>query len=324
MRTIHRIACGLIPLVGLMAAEAGPDEAPENEPAAQEEAAAAEGDEAGAEDGADEADAAAEPAPEPEPTGWQFNGTVGAFLNSTATDNAESSRDSTIAGSNENTAFNLKLDLNWLKEEGDWRYTHDFKARYGETREDGQDWEESDDEVRYDGRVDYILQEPSFIYGAWGFESVFTGAEPDKEYFDPFLIKASVGYGQRYEPAGFEKSFWMWRAGVRAQREFGRGLGDEGREIETGWEFVTEYKATPKEDLSVNARLESFGEFEDSGHITNLLNAGVNYKLHEYLSMAFEWRLYYESEPEDAPAGAEGYDEFSWRQIALIGLLYEW
>ena len=68
------------------------------------------------------------------------------------------------------------------------------------------------------------------MYGAWGADSVFTGSEPDEEVLDPTQAKVSVGYGRHYKRETDEQvSSIDVKAGMRAQRDFGRGLGDDGR-----------------------------------------------------------------------------------------------
>ena len=46
------------------------------------------------------------------------------------------------------------------------------------------------------------------------------------------------------------------------------------------------------------------------------------YKLMAFLSLDLGLRLYYESEPDDAPDGAVGYDEVAVLQETLIGITY--
>ena len=257
--------------------------------------------------------------------GFEHRGNAGAYYSSTTTGNAEDSRDSTIQGTNENITYNLQFDGRLWKDTETNRIQHDLKVRFGQSKSSDEEWEENSDELRYDGQYDWKLKEPGFLYGAWGFETVFTGTEANgEEPFDPFLVKASAGYGQRYNPAGYETSEWTWRVGARVQKRWGRGLDDHERDVQTGYEFITRYEAAPKEDLTFWAQYELFGRFEDPGHITNLLTAALEYRLMKYLKLKFEWRLYYETEPDYAESGDVGYDEISWSQLALVGASYEW
>ncbi len=268
-----------------------------------------------AEDGPAAVDEAAEDA-----EGWSARGQIGAFFTSVVARRQEASRDATISGTTETIAYILDFDgaLDWR--EGDHAVEQTLILQFGRQREQDQAWIESSDEINYDGAYKYHLEDPHFMYGAWGADSVFTGSQPEEEFLDPFTVKVSAGYGQQYtwtEP----RRKWEWRAGVRAQKTWARGLDEEGREIVTGIEFVTRYEAKPLPDLAWWIQYEAFSEFEDPGHIINLLTANLDYQLLRHVTLKLSLRAYYESEPEDVDS-AVGYDEVSVRQETLIGLTY--
>lgn len=260
-------------------------------------------------------------AAEAEPQGWSHEAQIGGFFTSVATQNTDQSRDAAIAGSAESMSYLLNLEgaLTWRRDQHSVEQT--LLMKFGRQRQEGQEWLENTDEIDYDGAYKYHLNAPHFMYGAWGADTVFTGTDPARKFADPFTAKVSAGYGQERH---WEKrdQRWEWRAGARAQRTWGRGLSDDDREVKTGLEFVTRYSSTPLEDLSWWIQYEAFSEFEDPGHISNLLTADFSYKLMAYLTLKLTLRAYYETEPDDAISGI-GYDEFSWRQDTLLGLTYD-
>lgn len=259
----------------------------------------------------------------PEPVGpWTWKGSIGAFLSSTEVNNGETSRDASIAGTSDTVNWRLKFDgeLDWS--EGIWEVNQKLRLRYGRQKQDDESWEENSDQIDYDGVLEYKFQEPQYIYGAWGLDSVFTGVEPDEEPFDPATVKISAGYGQK---RFFEEKKYMLeaRVGVRAQRKFGRGLSDEEREVEIGPEGYLRHEGQPEEYVSYWLQYEIFSEFEDLGHISHLLTAGLEIRVVKYVRVDFDWRAFYESRPDDVDEDAPGYDELSWMQEALIGLTYD-
>lgn len=254
-------------------------------------------------------------------SGWSHRAQIGGFFTSVTTRNTDDSRDASLSGASESISYLLNFDgaLDWRR--GDHSIEQMLVLKFGRQREQEQPWIESTDLIDYDGAYKYHLEDPHFLYGGWGADSVFTGSEPDKEPLDPFTAKISVGYGQAFSWAEPERS-WEWRVGARAQKRWARNLDQEDREIETGIEFVTRYEAAPIEDLTWWIEYEAFSEFEDLGHITNLLTANFNYKLFKYLTLKLALRAFYETEPENAETEV-GYDELSWRQETLLGITYD-
>jgi len=281
---------------------------------------AAEGDAAGDDGVAAAGDGAAAEGASP----WTAGLELGAFLSNVATANAEDSRDPTIAGTTESISYEVNAtgELDW--ERGHHAVVQDLILKYGRLKEEDEAWTEKIDLIDYDGAYKYQWREPHFVYGAWGGDSVFTGVEPDEEPLDPFRAKASTGYGQRYREAEPVKWAFEWRAGVRAQKTWGRHLTDREREVEIGPEAFARYEAKHSDDLSYWVQYEAFSEFDDLGHVINLLTAGFNYRFTQALSLKLGLRAYYESEPDDLEDGESdaGFDEVSLVQDTLLGVSY--
>ena len=262
----------------------------------------------------------APPPPDEEPQGWTRSAQLGGFFTSVATRNADESRDSAIAGSTEAISYLLSIDgrLDWRQDLHSVEQTAVLK--FGRLKEEDRPWTENTDQIDYDGAYKYQLKKPSYMYGAWGLDTVFTGAEPDNEPFDPATAKISAGYGQKYTWSDPARK-WDWRVGARAQRSWGRLLTEDDREIQTGIEFVTRWESKPREDLSYWLQYEAFSEFEDLNHITNLFTASLDYQLMKYLTLKLSLRAYYETEPDDAETDI-GYDDLSLRQETWLGMTY--
>jgi hypothetical protein len=273
-----------------------------------------------------QADAQPAPAPAPKPdlfpeTTQEFK--IGAFLSTVATRNADESRDPSVAGAHDAIAWQLSFDgKHSIQLSADDRIEQILVARYGRIRQEGESFLENADLVDYDGTFKHFLREHHFLYGAVGADTVFTGPEPDEDAFDPVLAKVSVGYGQEYEDLLPQSDKLQARVGVRAQRRFGRHLSDREEEWEIGPEFVARYERKQTESLSYFLQYEAFSEFADLAHISNLMTAGLDLLLAPYLTVRLAARGYYEAEPEDAPVGSPGYDEFSYRQETLAGLTW--
>jgi len=275
-----------------------------------------------AEDAAPAAEAEAGGDGDEKQLGWSRTLRIGAFLTNVAVDNADDSHDPTISGSNDSISYILSADGNLIWRGDRQNVEQTLKLRFGQQKIEDEDWNENSDQVDYDGVYRRQFEEPHLVYGAWGADSVFTGVEPDEEPFDPLKAKVSAGYGQRYyddePPWQFE-----WRIGVRAQRAWGRRLGEQGREWEVGPEIYARYERAHSDMIDYWLQYEAFSEFDDLGHVSNLLTAGMTLSLNQLTSVELALRAYYESEPEDAGPGAVGYDELSLRQETVVGLAYE-
>lgn len=265
--------------------------------------------------------------PEPAPSNWTIIGRVGAYVANVSTSNADSSRDTTIATTKESTSylFTYEGQANWKSDKDS--IDNLLKARYGRIRTDNQAWQENNDEIRYDGVYRRELVRPHFIYLGWGAESVFTGPDPENYTFDPTTGRASFGYGQRYEDFLPDKNHFEARVGVRAQQSWGPSVPVGDDEIETGLEAFVRYEHLLKRgegeyDVRFFAQYEGFSEFEDMGHITTLVTAGLTMQLTRYLAVELGLRAYYESAPERDDGSGIGYDEWGIRQDSLFGLTY--
>jgi hypothetical protein len=258
---------------------------------------------------------------------WTFTGRFGAFLANVSNNNAETSRDTTIATSTTSTSFLFSYEG-----QANWRLDKDsvdnlLKARYGRIRTEGQDWQENNDEVRYDGVYRREIFKPHFVYLGWGAESVFTGPDPYNDAFDPTTGKGSAGYGQRYDDFLLDKNHFEARIGARAQQKWGRSVPDNSDGVETGIEAFARYEQLLKRgngdyDLRFFGQYEGFSEFNDLEHITNLVTAGLVVQLSKYLAVELGVRAYYETRTKEDDGTGIGYNQWSMRQDALFGLTY--
>lgn len=268
------------------------------------------------------ADAAAEPV-----SNWELKGRFGAFFNNVNTTNHETSRDPTISGTSSSTSYLGTYDGQFNWKSGKDSVDNLVKARYGRIRTEGSDWDENNDEFRYDGVYRREIIQPHFIYLGWGLETVFTGPDPYGYAFDPTTGRVSGGYGQRYEDFLPDKNSLEARIGARAQQRWGPSVADKDGDIETGIEAFFRYEHLLKRgdgdyDVRFFAQYEGFSEFDDLGHITNLITAGLTMQITRYLAVELGLRAYYESEKKDTVSPSAGYDEWSIRQDSLFGLTY--
>lgn len=261
----------------------------------------------------------------PAASNWIMTGRVGAYLANVATSNAESSRDTTIATTAASTSFlfTYEGEMNWKADKDS--VDNLLRARYGRIRTAGQEWQENNDEIRYDGVYRRELWYPHFVYLGWGAESVFTGPDPRNDAFDPTTGKASGGYGQRYEDFLPDKNHLEFRLGVRAQQKWGSSVPPESSGIETGFEGFIRYEQLLKRgdgeyDVRFFSQYEGFSEFNDLRHVTNLVTVGLTMQVTRFIAVELGLRAYYETRPKE-DAGS-GYDEWSVRQDTLFGLTY--
>jgi hypothetical protein len=267
--------------------------------------------------------------PAPPLSNWITTARLGAYLANVGTANADTSRDTTIATTDDSTSFLLTFEG-----QANWRSAKDsvdnlLKARYGRIRTEGQEWSENNDEIRYDGVYRREFYRPHFVYLGWGAESVFTGPDPQNYSFDPTTVKVSTGYGQRYEDFWPDKNHIEARLGVRAQKKWGHSVPPENDEIETGIEAFARYEHLLKRgdgayDVRFFAQYEGFSEFDDLEHITNLVTAGLTMQLTRYLAVELGLRAYYETRPEEDDGTGIGYNEWSMRHDSLFGLTYQY
>jgi hypothetical protein len=267
---------------------------------------------------------AAEDVAAPPPPRWASTGKAGLFATSVVAGNNAESRDPAITGSTETYAYRLSLEAGLDFRSGAHSADQDLLAKYGRKKDAGQEWTEDTDEVRYDGVYRYSFAKPHFAYGSWGWESVFSGPEPEHAPFSPGQVKAAVGYGQLYEGFWPKTAKLEARIGVAARKRYGSGLADADKDAEMGIELFVRHEHVLDERLRYFAQYEAFSEFADPGHVTNLLTAGLTAQLSRFLTAELGLRAYYESRPEDAARGATGYDEASLRQDTLLGLVYTW
>jgi len=293
-----------------------------------------------------------------EPSPWSHKLKIGAFVQNVATHDAETSRDPTIAGSESSFSYQFAFDgkLTWKVDPSE--FSNELKLRFGKTKQDGEPWVESKDQILYRGEYLRFLDEHDvqFLYGRWQVETVFTGPDRTRERFDPEFLDlyrtqisatgaavldlfenevparthpfdpatalAAAGYGNRYQDLLLpEEDRLEWRLGVRAQKKWGRDLPDAEEELLVGPEFIAEYRNDITEDAYWYVRYEAFAPFDDITRVQNLVEAELEIQVTKYLTVKLAARGYYESHPEDVtPGPGDGYDEWSWRQESLIGV----
>ena len=215
------------------------------------------------------------------------------------------------------------LGLDWKK--GRHSVDQDLLGKYARKKEEDRDWVEDTDEVRYDGVYRYAFNAPHFTYGSWGWESVFTGPEPEENPFSPGLLKTGAGYGQRHERFFVDHLIAEGRLGASARRRYGSPYRHELTEWETGLEAFARLEQKIVERWSWFMQYEAFSEFEDLGHVTNLGTAGITSHLSKHLVFELGLRVYYETRPDDVTKSPnDGYNSLSGRQDTLIGIVYDW
>jgi hypothetical protein len=266
--------------------------------------------------------AAVEPAPPPQP-GWAREVKVGAFVTAVAGYRSESSKDASISSTHDSVAYQASGDgkVSWT--EGRNNVEHRLVTRFGRIRTDGGGWQDSVDEIDYDGVYRRFLGGPHFLYGSLGADTVYTGPEPEEDAFDPVVGKASAGYGQRWRKLlPVDEDLLELRIGVRAQKRWGRHLTGVEEDPAYGPEAWARYDAKVKEFWTLFAQYEAFSEFDDLAHVSHLATGGLDVQLARYLTLRLAGRAYYESRPEDAATADPGYDQLSGRLETLLGLTY--
>ena len=260
----------------------------------------------------------------PPADGFSNSGKIGAYGSNVATSNADTSRDPSISGTTETVAYRLSLEAGLEYRNGKHSVEHDLLAKYARKKDENTAWVEDTDEVRYDGVYRYAFSKPHYTFASWGWESVFTGPEPEADLFQPGLVKGAAGYGQLYENFWAKESKFDARIGVGARQRYGKILSSSETEVETGIELFVRHERVLDERLRYFLQYEAFSEFEDVAHITNLFTGGLSVQLYTYLTVELGLRAFYETEPDDVVSGTPGYDELGLRQDTLIGLTYTW
>lgn len=266
-----------------------------------------------------------------EGSAWSRSGRIGAFYSSVATEDAAGSRDGTIGSARESAAWLLTFDAAALWRSGEQSSDQNLRLRYGKIRVEGQQWVENSDEIHYDGVVRDEFSRPHFVYGAWGADSAFT-SPVDRKALDPITARVSVGYGQLYrdllmsgdDPKDPEvgRDRLELRVGVRAQKRWSRSDPRAQQRIETGPEGFARYDRPLHPVLRWFVQYEIFAEFNDLGHVSQLVTAGLTAQLSKYLTAELGLRAYRESHPREVASGSPAYDLWGMRQDTLVGLTY--
>ena len=259
--------------------------------------------------------------PDSSKLGWSHTGRIGNFINNIATSNGNAdSPDPVIKSTSNSVNYLLALDttLTWQGLEDS--IDQHLLLKYGASKQPGQPWLKNNDDILYQGVFRRGLGKPAFVYGSWGFETVFAGPDPDNRALDPFQAHASVGYGQLYENLGSDKDRLEWRLGVRAQKYWGSQLADQQGLFLVGPELFIRYEREVNKSLRFFIETDDYGQFTDPGHTVVLATAGVAAKLNAYVTAEINFRTYHESGPKSAAVGAPGYNQWFYKEDALIGL----
>lgn len=255
---------------------------------------------------------------------WVYSARLGGFLQNVASRNADTSRDPAIAATSDSLAWTASAEgrLVWLSHPH--RVEQRLTAEYGRIRTEGGDgWDENTDSIAYESTYERFLHAPHFVYANGTADTVFTGPEPDRRPADPLVAKLSSGYGQRYDGLLPIEDSLTWRAGVYARKRWEHGAADYQTEIDAGPELFVRYERKQSEDVSYHVQAEGYGEFDDAEHVTSVAQAGLRVRVTRLLSMEAKLRAYYESRPRQADGDAPGYDAWSLREEARIGLVWE-
>lgn len=257
--------------------------------------------------------------PPPELLGWSHQFHPGLFFTSViVSEDADTAPDPTIKGSSDSLSYRVVFDgaLAWRGDTSALDQT--LHVAYGQVKQSEAEWLENIDEARYDGVFRRDLMKPTFAYRAWGVETVFTSAEEEK-LFDPLRVFGSWGVGQLYKD-WFPGDAFEWRLGVRVQKSWGSELSESQEDFLFGPEALLRYERTIDDLRSFFVMYEGWSEFDDFGHVTNTITAGVKMRFATYLALELGLRMYYESRPKDVAQEEPGYSRWFMRQDTLIGI----
>ncbi|MFM2055514.1 MAG: hypothetical protein RL456_3551 [Pseudomonadota bacterium] len=268
---------------------------------------------------AGEADPAAAP-----PGPWSWTLRLGAYFRNTSSDNATTSRDTAIAGTEDSLSYKGAGEGTLVRRTEGHRFEQRLQADYGRLYAERQDgWSENADRIFYAATYELGLGGPHFIYGNATGESVFTGPEPERHPLDPAVAKLSAGYGQRHENLFPLHDALVARLGAYARKRWERGAPAYRTDPASGPEAYLRYDRTMSEQIAWFAQAEAFGHFDDPGHAICVGEAGLSVRMAAALTVEVKGRGYYESQPRQAEGSDSGYDSWSWRQETLIGLVWQ-
>ena len=120
-----------------------------------------------------------------------------------------------------------------------------------------------------------------------------------------------------------EKDSMVWRVGVYARKRWESDVPHYQTDVDSGPEWYVRYERQQTADIGYFAQYDGTTEFGDVTHVTNVGQAGLSVKVAKLLTVEFKIRAYYESLPKEAESGTPGYNEWSMRQEALVGLVWE-
>lgn len=260
----------------------------------------------------------------PGPSPWTWKSKLGVFFANTASHNAEDSPDPTISGTTDSVSYKATGEAQVVWKDGLDRVEQRLEAGYGEIRTEEQaEWAENLDSINFQATYERTLVSPQFVYGNGTAETVFTGKDPNNKALDPMLAKLSTGLGHRYENLLPESDALVWRVGVSARKRWESGVPEYVTDVEVSPECYLRYERKQSAEVTYFVQDDGWGDFDDMGHVTNLAQAGLTVRIAKLLTVEVKGRAYYESRPAEADRAAPGYSEWSMRQEAVVGLLWE-
>lgn len=257
------------------------------------------------------------------PSPWTWDLRLGAFLQNIGSHNARESRDPAIAGTRDDVSYKFSGSGSVVWREGRDRFEQRGDIEYGEIRtQDSGKWTENADRLSTTVIYERTLVRPHFVYLKTQADSVFTGPDPDNAAFDPLIVKGSLGYGQRHEGLLPLRDALVGRAGVYVRKRWEQGAPGLQTRVAVGPELLLRYERDQSEDVAYFAQAEVLGEFADPGHAVATAEGGIDVKVGAALAVVLKARAYYESRPEAVGVDVPGYDEWSLKEEALLGLLW--
>ena len=261
------------------------------------------------------------------PLGWLSEGRLGFFAANIATANADTSFDPEVSSSSDSTRFvtTFQGTLWWRMSSVDELEQH-LQLRYGRSRTTDAEWIETLDVIEYDGVARHRYRPRRAGYAAVVVNSAFTGPKPFQDFLDPIRGAASVGHSWMYQDLQPLTDRLEMRAGLRAQKRWGKETPDYERKVQVGPEAYIRYQRKQTNEVSWWLQAEAFTEFTDVAHFQGLGTAALTLTLSKPITIDLRVRAYYEHHPNDVPddQSLAGYDSLGIRQESLIGVTIGW
>ncbi|MFH1378365.1 MAG: DUF481 domain-containing protein [Planctomycetota bacterium] len=261
---------------------------------------------------------------------WTIKNRASAYVTQAAVDNADISNDPKIGGQISSWAYSVSFEHSSQYAGETIGLENTLLLIFGQQETRGYDEfgerliirSEIEDQIKIDLLQTYnVFSKPHEVYTSESFETAFTGQDPNEipaddetDYLHPQLLKLAFGY--RTELA----TDLLARFGLRYQDV----IDDETSDPVTGVEIIFDYTRQFTERCDYVGRFEIFSELSDIKHIAYRFENKLNCKIMSALTLELSWLFYYETNPNDIPAGKEEfYNSLSWMQTAKLGLVVE-